>query len=778
MMMQRTRIKVAAVLLASVSVPGIAQTVSPPAAQTSPSPTNENDGDIIVTAQKRSERLQDVPISITAVSGDQLARQGIVNTADLAKIVPGFTFQNSAYGVPIFTIRGIGLYDNSTAISPTVSVYVDQVPLPYLVMTPGAALDVERVEVLKGPQGTLFGQNATGGAINYIAAKPSQTPEAGFDLSYGRFNAVSAQGFVSGPLTDTLAVRVSAKHEYRDGWQKSESRPDDRLGTRDFSAGRILVDWKPTDRFSLELNANGWQDKSDTLASQFIGFRPTLPPPRGYTESTIALAGRRPAPNNARIADWDPNFSFRQDDWLYQFSARADWDLTDQIAITSITAYTSFKTEAPTDSDGTDFNNFRRTLDATIKSFSQELRASANLNVAKLTIGLNYQDDDAKERDPTTYIGSNSGVGPNRYSNFDNITNQQAKTYAVFGNAEIPLTNTLTAQLGGRYTKQDRDYQGCLRDAGDGALAAAIALVPVLAAGKPYSPAAPGQCVTLAANFDRVGLVRDTLNEDNVSWRAGLTWKPDRDAMVYGNVTRGYKAGAFTPLPAVFANQLKPVRQEEVTAYEVGTKLSLFDRKMDANLSVFYYDYANKQILGTGVYPPFGALPQLQNVPKSNVRGVEVDTTIRPIEGLRLRVGGTYIKSRVSETYLTPDPLGKVVDIRGEAFPNAPRWQVVSDSEYSTPVGNDLKAYIGGNISYRSASNAAFGENSTFRLKPYTLVDMRVGVGSQDDAVTVEIWGRNLFNTFYWTNVNYAVDSISRAPGMPSTYGVTLRSRF
>lgn len=776
--MQRTGIKVAAVLLASVSAPSIAQTSSAPVTQPSAVPDPEIQRDIIVTAQKRSERLQDVPISITAVSGDQLARQGVVSTADLAKVVPGFTFQNSAYGVPIFTIRGIGLYDNSTAISPTVSVYVDQVPLPYLVMTPGAALDVERVEVLKGPQGTLFGQNATGGAINYIAAKPTRTPEAGFDLSYGRFNAVSAQGFVSGPITNTLAVRVSAKHEYRDGWQKSESRPNDTLGARDFSAGRILIDWKPTDRFALEFNVNGWQDKSDTLASQFIGFRPTTPPPRGYAESAIALAGRRPAPNNPRIADWDPNFSFRRDDWLYQFSARADWELTDQIAITSITAYTSFKTTAPTDSDGTDFNNFRRTLDATIQSISQELRASADMKGTKVTIGLNYQDDDAKERDPTTYLGSNSGVGPLRYSNFDNITNQRAKTYALFGNAEIPLTNTLTAQLGGRYTKQDRDYQGCLRDAGDGALAAAVALVPVLAAGRPYSPASPGQCVTLDAKFDRIGLVVDTLNEDNVSWRAGLNWKPDRDTMVYGNVTRGYKAGAFTPLPAVFANQLAPVRQEQVTAYEVGSKLSFFDRKIDANISVFYYDYANKQILGTGVYPPFGALPQLQNVPKSNVRGVELDTTIRPMQGLRLRVGGTYIKSRVSQTYLTPDPLGTVVDIRGEAFPNAPRWQIVGDGEYSTPVGRDLKAYVGGNISYRSASNAAFGENPTFRLKPYTLVDLRVGLGSEGDAVTVEIWGRNIFNTFYWTNVNYAVDSISRAPGMPSTYGVTLRSRF
>jgi outer membrane receptor protein involved in Fe transport len=767
-------------ILATLGGPLCAQAQSPSPAATSEDPAipAADADEIIVTAQKRAERIQDVPVSITALTGGQLARQGINNAADLAKVVPGFTFQNSAYGVPIFTIRGIGLYDNSTAISPTVSVYVDQVPLPYLVMTPGASLDVERVEVLKGPQGTLFGQNATGGAINYIAAKPTDAFHAGLDLTYGRFDAITVQGFVSGPISDTLSVRISGKHEDRGPWQKSETRPGDELGRRDFTAGRILVDWKPTDRLTLEFNVNGWRDKSDTLASQFVAFRPTLLPPRGYPESTLAIGKRASAPNSARAADWDPGISFRRDDWLYQIGARADWEMSDDLTLTSITAYTRFKTFAPTDSDGTEFNNFRRTLDARIRSISQELRVTGDFGGNKLTAGVNYQDDNAKENDPTSYIGSNSGVGPYRYFKFDNVTNQQAKTYAVFGNLELPITEELTAQVGGRYTRQDRDYQGCLRDSGDGALAAAIAFVPVLGASKPYSPVAPGSCVTLKSNFDLQGLVIDKLDEDNWSWRAGLNWKPNRDTLVYGNVTRGYKAGAFTPLPAVFANQLAPVRQEQVTAYEVGSKLSLFDRRLDLTAAAFFYDYRNKQILGTGVYPPFGALPQLQNVPKSNVRGVELDATLRPLEGLRLRLGGTYIKSKVSQSYLTPDPVGRVVDIEGEAFPNAPRWQVVSDAEYSAPVSAGLKGYLGGNLSYRSSSNAAFGENPTFRLRPYALVDLRVGLGSADDRWTAELWGRNVFNRFYWTNVNYAVDSISRAPGMPGTYGVTVRTRF
>jgi iron complex outermembrane receptor protein len=761
----------------SLASPAIVQAQAASTLSSEGADTGADDNqEIVVTAQKREERLSDVPISITAFTGDQLSRQGVSNPAELAKVVPGFTYQNSAYGVPVFTIRGIGLFDNSIGISPTVSVYVDQVPLPYLAMTAGAGLDVARVEVLKGPQGTLFGQNATGGAINYVAAKPTKDYEAGLDLTLGRFDTFNAQGYVSGPITDTLGFRVSVNNENRGDWQRSETRPEDTLGRRRFTAGRLLLDWEPTDRFKLSFNANGWLDKSDTLASQFIGFRLTLPPPRGYPEVAAAIGNRPFAPNNPRIADWDPGIDFGRDDWLYQFAAQADWQISDLVTLTSITALTEFSTFALTDSDGTDYNNFRRAIDGQIKSFSQELRIVADLDAVNLTTGINYQDDKTQERNPTNYRGSNSGVGPFRYFTFDNVTNQQAKTYAVFATVDSALTDTLTAQLGSRYTKQNRDYQGCLRDTGDGALAAAIGFIPVIAGGA-FNPVAPGQCVTLTNAFQPAGLVTDELDQDNVSWRAGLNWKPSEDLLFYGNVTRGFKAGSFTPLPAVYASQLTPVTQERVTAFETGVKASVLDRLMSLTASVFYYDYKDKQILGSGNVPIFGTLPQLQNVPQSEVRGAEIDITLRPFDGLRLRAGGTYIKSRVTRSYLTPDPLGRVVDVEGEAFPNTPKFQAALDGEYSFRLG-EMAAYLGGNLVYRSASNAAFGENQTFRLRPYTVVDLRAGFGAANEVWQVEVWGRNVFNSFYWTNVNYAVDAISRAPGMPATYGATLRLRY
>jgi outer membrane receptor protein involved in Fe transport len=734
-------------------------------------------GEIIVTAQKRSERLNDVPISITAVTGNALVKQGILSTADLAKVVPGFTYQRSTFGTPVFTIRGIGLYDTSVGIAPTVSVYVDQIPLPYLAMTPGASLDVERVEVLKGPQGMLFGQNSTGGAINYIAAKPTADPHMGFDLSYGRFNEVDAQGFVSGPITDTLRVRVAGSHQYQDGWQYSETRPGDRNGARDFSDARVLLDWEASSRLKLELNVNGWRDRSESQAAQFLAFIPSLPAPLGYPEATIALGNRAPAGNKAREADWDPNFNLRANSWQYQTALRSDYQVNDAVTLTSLTSYAKLRVLNPTDPDGTDFEDIRVTKDAHIRTFSQELRGAVNLPWVKLTVGGNYENDHTLEIDRFGIDGSNSGVGPNRFHSFNNIVDQHVKTYAVFSSADVPITRTLTAQVGARYTKQDRAFAGCIADSGDGGEAAAIALIPTFA-GLPFDPAPNGQCVTLNTDLQRVGLVRSSLNQHNVSWRAGLNWKPTARTLIYGNVTRGFKAGAYTPLPAIFATQLQPVTQEEVTAYEIGLKSQFFNRMLDVSTAAFYYDYRNKQIQGTVAVPIFGALPQLVNIPKSSVLGAEIEATLHPARGLSFTGGAIYVKSRVDDHTIRPDPLENEVDLKGETFPNTPRWQLNGSADYEVPVSSDLKLVAGGNISYRSSSNAAFGENPAFRFKPYSLVDVRAGVATKDDKIRVELFGHNIFNTFYWTNVSYFVDTIARTTGMPATYGIRLSSRF
>ena len=258
--------------LASSSGIALAQATAP--AETAVADAASVDtGDIIVTAQKRAERLRDVPMSINAATGDHLKSLGVTSSEQLEKLVPGFTFQRTVYGLPVFFLRGVGFNDTTLGVSPGVSVYVDQQPLPFSAMTRGAMLDIERVEVLKGPQGTLFGQNSTGGAINYIAAKPTDELKAGVEASYGRFNEITGEAFVSGPLTSTLSGRIAVRGERQGDWQRGYTNGDT-IGRRRFVNGRAILDWKPADTIRAELVATAWHDTSDTQQPQTVAYTP------------------------------------------------------------------------------------------------------------------------------------------------------------------------------------------------------------------------------------------------------------------------------------------------------------------------------------------------------------------------------------------------------------------------------------------------------------------------------------------------------------------------
>jgi outer membrane receptor protein involved in Fe transport len=195
-------------------------------------------------------------MSVTAITGDALTSRGIVNVQDLAKVTPGLSFAESGNGVPVYSLRGVGFFDTSLGARPTVSVYLDEAPLPFAIMSGGASFDLERVEVLKGPQGTLFGQNATGGAINYVSAKPSSTPAAGATLSFARFATADWQGYVTGPLAPGLNARLAVRTMQGGGWQKSYTR-DDTLGQQNYLQGRFLLDWRASDRLRLQLDLSG-----------------------------------------------------------------------------------------------------------------------------------------------------------------------------------------------------------------------------------------------------------------------------------------------------------------------------------------------------------------------------------------------------------------------------------------------------------------------------------------------------------------------------------------
>lgn len=756
--------------------------------------------EIIVTAQKREENLKDVPMSIFASSGDQLRSLGVMGPADLAKIVSGFTFNYSAYGAPVFTIRGVGFQDTALAASPTVSVYVDEITRPFSIEAVDTSLDIARVEVLKGPQGTLYGQNATGGAINYVTNKPTDTLGAGFNLSYGRFETVAVDAFVSGPVSDTLGFRLAAEYTTSGPWQKSYTS-DAELGRQNKFTTRGTLQWEPAPELRVLLTGTAHFDRSESKAPQLLAIKvqnPQTPLPPGYLAYPLA-------PQTNRAADWsacinaspteDPAscIALKKNTEYYQGSLRVDYDLSPDITISSLTSYQHYDRFEPIDLDGTTFRNYESVQQGFLKSFYQELRIAGSIGGdGNWIVGGNYQHDDTVDTLLQSYSDSSSRtifglpLGPTQPLN-----EQKIKTYAVFGNIEVPV-GPVTLHGGARYTKQKRDFRGCGQDGGDGSWSTiSQAIQNFLITGDPFFGGAfpdpsqgpginagPGGCGTTGPAPDFLpAYVVDDLDEDNLSWRVGAKWNLSADHMLYANLSRGYKAGAFPTAATARSVQLLPAVQESLLAYEAGIKSDFLDRRVQLSAAAYYYDYSNKQIRGFLLDPVFGPLAALVNVPKSRVKGFEANLTLHPVDGLRLGGNLSYANSRIKGDFSNFNYLGQLQNFTGEAFPHSPKWQATGNMEYRFPAGDDWEAYFGGNISYRGATNAGFGELPELKIKSYSLLDLRAGIDS--GPLRFEIWGRNVTNTYYYSEVARLFgDSLVRFTGMPATYGITIGYKF
>lgn len=758
----------AACLPLLMAAPAMAQ-ASPDAEQNSEASTPQ---EIIVTAQRREQSLNSVPMSVTALGGDQLRSQGISTIADLAKVVPGLTFTQSQIATPVYTIRGVGFFESTLAASPAVSVYVDEVPLPFAILTQGAALDLQRLEVLKGPQGTLYGQNATGGAINYISQKPGNELEAGLDTSFGRFNAFELSGFVSGPITDTLGVRLSARMDEGGAWQRNYTRNQE-LGDSRRIAGRALIVWEPTDTLSMTLNLNGWRDTSDVQAPQLIAHTPYNP-----ANAYPYVLATPLAPANARAANWTQQNPMRRDDDFYQASLRADLDLSDDVRLTSITSWLEFNTDARQDLDATQWRQLDSYTPGHVESFFQELRLTGTSGDARWILGANYARDKADERQilQTNDLSSNVIIPGLPILTVSGVfTDQKVTTWAGYGNLEYDLTPQLTAQGGIRYTRNERSFQGCGYDADGTTFLSFNILTQLFTGALPVNPIGPGSCLTFSPTF-QPGLVTDQLDQDNISWRAGLTYTFDNRAIVYANVSRGWKAGGFPTVPASSFTGFLPATQESLLAYEAGFKLPLADRTLQFNAAAFYYDYSDKQVRGRILDPIFGLLEKLVNVPQSHIYGVEAAIDWRPVDGLTANLSGTYIKSRIDE-FTGFNGTGVFADYEGSAFPFTPKWQANADIQYKWAISDRWNATVGGNVNYNSATNSTFGDPALLRINERTLVDLRAGVETEDGKLRVQIWGRNVFNSYYW-NSTFQADTAWRMAGRPATYGISLGWRL
>ena len=752
-------------------------------------------GEIIVTANKRAQNLNDVGQTIVAISADALKDQRITSLADVASAVPGLSFSPSTTNTPIFTLRGVGYNEQSLAVYPTVSVYLDQAPLTFPALASRTAFDLERIEVLKGPQGTLFGQNSTGGAVNYIAAKPTNSFEAGGDISYGRFNEVSGNAYVSGPLSSTLKGRLAVSGSHVDDWQRSTTR-DDQLGEVNYWAGRLLLDWNPSDSARFELNINGWQDKSDPQAQQLIAILPGVP---DYIDPR--LASYQFNVDNNRDADWTPNGPGltqrpKSNRKLVQIMLRGDFDLSDNLTLTSLSSYVHFTQRQNSDGDGNYLSTFDLAQDnGKIDTFFQELRLSnGDGKPVRWVVGANYEKSKVDELLKLNFIDNSTNNPETLFIDASGVDSfQKLRNYAAFGNLEYDLSDLITLKAGARYTNSRVSQNICNYDAGNGGLYSLFTVLGNALSGQVVAPLGAGDCYTLDYNNVPGDPYKSTLKEDNVSWRVGADIHVSRDILLYTNISRGYKAGNFAVITASKFEQYQPVRQESVTSYEAGFKAQLFDRILGLNGAAFYYDYKDKQIRGKirDSLNLFGLLESQVNIPKSRIAGAELEATLRPVKGMTFSGVVTYLDSKVKE-YSGYDVVGSVRNFAGAPLPLTPKWQVGVGVDLRPDIQSDnVQPFFGVNMNYRSHTAASLLGDTTpwpttvpgariapgidfpYKIPSYTTVDARAGLEFDNARYKVMVWGKNLFNELYVTNVVPGSDTVSRFVGRPRTIGVT-----
>lgn len=774
-----TKLKCAILATSAISV----VYCSPAIAQTEVLPTEEaTQEDIIVTAQRRAQSINDVGMAITAFSNADLAKQGVTETADLARVVPGLTFAESQKGAPIYTIRGVGLFEESLAASPAVTVYLDEVGYPFPIMTDLATLDTSRVEVLKGPQGTLYGQNSTGGAINYVSTKPSASMSGNVDVGLNNFGGFVGSAAIGGPITADLRTRIAVGYDKGGAWQDSYTR-DDKNGSKNLLRGRVQLEWTPSAALNIGLSVAGFRDRSDTVAAALYRVTPQVP-----AAVTPEVAAQVPAPFEPGVADWDANRSLRAKRDYYTASLKGALELSDTVSLISTTSYQNYKQDNFRDTDGSELNVFSVQQTGSVKSFLQELRLVGSMfgDRAEFTLGGSYARDKTEEANTAFVVRTSSarsflrfGIPPFAASLASD--EQKMTTKAVFGNIEFKLSDTLSVIGGLRYTDYRNEFAGCSIDV-DGNLAAGLTIIQGVIKSRmtptrPVIPIPRGTCITLDAVTADPGIHYATLEQDNLSWRAGVNFKPSSSTLFYLTASRGYKSGSFPNINASSTLALRPVNQESVLAFEGGVKADV-TASTHIDAAVFYYDYKDKQLRGRIIDPVQGALEALVNVPKSRAWGVEASIVTRPIDGLTLRAGGLYLNTEVTKDFFNFNPFGVAANFLGDDYPFSPRWSFNASADYETPISTDLDIFVGASISSQSDSTSAFGGSPLVTIDGYQLVSARLGVANESQRWRATLWVKNLFNQYYWTDTFRQVDNLSRHVGMGRSAGIRFAYDF
>lgn len=691
---------------------------------------NAADDEIIVTAQKREQRLVDVPVSIAVVDGEALERTRTQDLFDLARLAPSFSIQRQGATDTIF-IRGVGGGGRNVGFSTRAGVYVDGVYAGQFTSANQDALDIERVEVLRGPQGQLFGRNTVSGAVNITSAAPSQSFGGYVEGGYGRRDLVEFRGALNAPLGDRAAIRISASHRERDGFTINLPTGTDLDNiNRDSVRARLTVD------LSERLTADFAGDFTDDRTNKAVG------------EAITDTFGTGPSPAPGAF-DTPYNIDPSQVQRGAGGSMTLNYDLGDA-TLTSITAYRNTSRRRVNDLDYVPLDFFGFDFKDRYKQLSQELRAAfGGDGPLSGVVGL-YYFSETGDNERSASAGAQIGLTglplvPGVIAAVD--ARVKTRSYAAFGAVDWKFAERITLNIGGRFTHDDIeliDYSTF------GPAVFALATIP---------------------NFD------DSQSSDSFDPTAGLTFALSEQANLYAKYARGFKSGGWNVdfiSAADFAASIR-FKPERVNSYEGGLKYQSADRSVRFNLAAYYAAYDDYQInqfvdLGGGQ-----TSIQLRNAAKAVTWGGEADVAWRASARLDFNAAIGFVRA-VFDRF--PNGGGPGVDLDGNRLPYAPSVTASAGALYAYPLSGFGALNLGANWSYRSKSFSGPENLARQQIDARHLVDARLELAA-DAGWSVALWARNIFDEAYIDNRIFdffQTDIVER--GEPRTFGATLRAAF
>jgi iron complex outermembrane receptor protein len=737
---------------ALMSVPAMAQEQAAPQEQQA---DNVGLQDIVVTAQRQSESLMKVPVAVTALTPNDLARQGAASTFALSAAVPSLQV-TSAFGEaqPNFTMRGIGVGNEYGAnqVSP-VGIYTDDNYLSARTMHGLQLYDLERVEAVRGPQGTLYGRNTTGGAINFISVKPSlESGTRGYvEAGYGRFNEVRGQAAIEGTLADdVLGFRASVNYVEADGFVKNifPGQPD--ANSRDSLAGRLIIRAKPSEKLDMMLKFTGSKGKPTQAAAYHL---------------TNGTSGYDRAQDNLSFFETNqPDLGFNDvKNAGVQFNI--NYELTDTLSLQTLSAYDWSKQQFTQEGSGTPVvGHLQTNYGDTYKQFNQEVKFAYSNEGTNVQAGVYYGWDHIDNVDKYRLI---------QVLYFYQHYQQTRKSYAAFTQINQKLGDHLGFTLGVRYTKdKSRHYDAYsfLTQFADPATSPAFG-------GYNFDPTDPqaAAIVFTHGTISPTGVITPEASKSRsssrVTGKVGVDYTFDSGTMVYANYSRGYRAGSFSS-QFYAGNPIDFVPPEKVEAYEIGTKARLFDNRANLTLAGFITKYKNQQlneVIGTTGF--------IRSAPGSTIKGVELEFNTRFIPTLKTNFSFTWLDATYDKLTLS----GTVLD--GNTLPNAPKVTINAGADWTVAQLGSGEIIFSPNLIYTSKQYFSPFNDLAGNVNLHAPSNIRANatLGWENEKLAIRLWTTNLFNKkmfMYGLNLRdaFGYDYMLHAP--PRSYGITARYNF